>query len=86
MMCIELFLTKRVPNLLLHPPTTATTQMRHHFCLQRSRQDALARRVQAAERLCESVLTELECLRRQLEEALVREVVEIKGGVMPAGS
>ena len=59
--------------------------MRHQFCPQRSRQDALARRVQAAERLSESVLTELECLRRQLE-ALVREVVEIKGGVMPAGS
>ena len=54
--------------------------MRHQFCPQRSRQDALARRVLAAERLCESVLTELECLRRQLE-ALVREVAEIKGGI-----
>ena len=51
--------------------------MRHQFCPQRSRQDALARRVQAAERLSESVLTELECLRRQLE-ALVREVGEMK--------
>ncbi len=40
-----------------------------------------ARRVLAAKRLCESVLTELECLRRQLEEALVREVADIEGGI-----
>ena len=38
----------------------------------------LMRRVLAAERLCESVLREQECLRRQLE-ALVREVAELKG-------
>jgi hypothetical protein len=51
--------------------------MRHQFCPQRSRQDALTRRVLAAERLCESVLREQECLRQQLE-ALVREVGEMK--------
>ncbi len=58
--------------------------MRHQFCPQRSRQDALARRVLAAERLCESVLREQECLRRQLE-ALVREVGEIKEQAVVSG-
>ncbi len=53
-----------------------TTQMRHPFCP--------CKRVLAAERLCELVLREQECLRRQLE-ALVREVGEIKEQAVVCG-